>query len=127
MKKHIVAVVFKHRYDKDEWGSREYHYNTFISGLKEGDLVVVETQHGFAVAQVVRYIRNSDNAFRYIVQKVELEQYEAQKQKEMQLSFLQAEIEERVNALRQQIELESLAKQDKTLSELLEKFNSLSK
>lgn len=115
----IIAVQFKHAYDKQEWGGKEYHYLTNLKDLKKGDLVVVETQHGYSVAQVVRYISKSSQAFRYIIQKVDVEAHEAFLEKEMKLAYIQAEIEERAAAVKRRRELEALAEEDEKLNELI--------
>lgn len=115
----IIAVRFKHAYDKQEWGGKEYHYLTNLKDLKKGDLVVVETQHGYAVAQVVRYISKSSQAFRYIIQKVDVEAHETFLEKEMKLAYIQAEIEDRAAAVRKRKELEVLAEEDEKLKDLI--------
>lgn len=125
MKQRTVAVQFKHKYDLDEWGSKEYHYYTLMGDLQEGDLVVVETQHGYAVAKVVRYLTESNQAYRYIIQKVDLTEHENHLEKEMKLSFIQAEIEERAEAIRKRKELEILAEGDEKLKSLIASMDKL--
>lgn len=126
MKQYIVAIQFKHRYDEQAWGSKEYHYKTFVKDLNENDLVVVETQHGYSVANVVRYLTGSNHAHRHVIQKVDVTEHENYLEKEMKLSFLQAEIKERAEELRERKELEALAKEDKELKELLGLVDELS-
>lgn len=125
MKQRIVAVRFKHAYDKEEWGSKEFHYFTSLRDLVAGDLVVVETQFGYTVAQVVRYATNSKHAFRYVIQKVELEAHEEFLEKETKLEFIRAEIEERAEAIRERKELEALAAEDSEMKRLIKEMDEL--
>lgn len=115
----IVAVRFKHAYDREYWGNKEFHYLTLSRDLQEGDLVVVETKHGYSVAQVIRYLANSSHAFRYIIQKVDLSEHEQLLAKARKATFIQAEIEERAEAIRKRKELEILAKEDEKLKALM--------
>ena len=58
----------------------EYSYLTDIEDLKEGDPVVVPTNNSFSVGYFSKYSSNKQhikNAEKYIVQKVDVEGYEA--------------------------------------------------
>ncbi|SHI91020.1 hypothetical protein SAMN05444401_1757 [Clostridium amylolyticum] len=58
----------------------EYSYFTDIENLKEGDPVVVPTNNSFSVGIFSRYTENKQhvkNAEKWIVQKVDVEGYEA--------------------------------------------------
>lgn len=125
MKQRIVAVKFKHAYDKEEWGNKNFHYYTSINGLEAGDLVVVETQYGYSVAQVVRYVSSSRHVFRYVIQKVDLEAHEKFLEKETKLEFIRAEIEDRAEAIRERKELEALAAEDKEMKNLIDEMDKL--
>lgn len=125
MKQRIVAIQFKHAYDKEEWGQKEYHYLTTLNDLTAGDLVVVETINGYSVAKVVRYISNSSHAFRYVIQKVDVEAHEEMLEKEMKLAFIRAEIEDRAEEIRKRKELEVLAAEDEKLKKLIVDMDKL--
>lgn len=125
MKQRYVAIQFKHRYDRDEWGSKLYHYKTVLKDLKKDDLVVIETQNGYSVARVVRYLPNSNLAHQYVIQKVDLQEHEELLEKEMKASFLRAEIEERAEAIRERQELEALAKEDEKMKRLMAEMDEL--
>lgn len=125
MKQRIVSIQFKHAYDKEEWGQKEYHYLTTLNDLTAGDLVVVETINGYSVAKVVRYISNSSHAFRYVIQKVDVEAHEEMLEKEMKLAFIRAEIEDRAEEIRKRKELEVLAAEDEKLKKLIVDMDKL--
>lgn len=58
----------------------EYSYFTDIEDLKEGDVVVVPTNSDYSIGHFSRYSTNKQhikNATKYIVQKVDVEGYEA--------------------------------------------------
>jgi len=57
----------------------EYSYLTDIEDLKEGDVVVVPTNKSYSVGFFSRYTENKqhiNNALKWIVQKVDIEDYE---------------------------------------------------
>src|SRR5699024_3800137 len=118
MKHRLVAIQFKHAYDKEEWGNKEYHYFTFLNDLEHGDLVVVETHHIYFVVKVIRYLTSSNLAQRYIIHKVDLDKHQSLLEKEMKLSYIQAEMDDRAEEIRNRIELEALAKEDTALEKL---------
>jgi hypothetical protein len=58
----------------------EYFYLTDIDGLKEGDVLVVPTNNSYSIGYFSRYSTNKQhikNASKWIVQKVDIETYEA--------------------------------------------------
>lgn len=57
----------------------EYSYSTDIEDLKEGDVLVVPTNNSYSIGYFSRYSSNKkhvENATKFIVQKVDIEDYE---------------------------------------------------
>lgn len=125
MKPKYIAIRFKHRYDREEWGNKHYHYKTSIDDLKAGDLVVVESQNGYSVASVVRYITHSNQAHKFVIQKVDLVAHEEFLEKEMKLSFIRAEVEERAEEIEERRKLEALAAEDEKMKRLIAEMDEL--
>lgn len=122
----IAAVQFQHKYDKQEWNEKEYHYKTFLTDLKEGDLVVVETTYGPTVAKFIKYVAKAQvNSLKFIVQKVDTEAFEEAKERHKKKADLIETIEQRAAELRKLKELESLASQDDELKALLDELKKL--
>ncbi len=74
MGKKIALIKFKGYQD-----FMEYSYFTDIDNLEEGDVVVVPTNNSYSIGYFSRYTTNKQhikNAAKWIVQKVDIEEYE---------------------------------------------------
>lgn len=123
-----IKVVFQHQYDRDTWGSKKYNYLTDIGDLGEGDLLVVETQHGYAVAKFIRYVNELEvNASSWVIQKIDIDSFNAKKEHLKQIKEIQLQIEERAKQANKRKFYEELAKSDPELKTLLDTLDSLQK
>lgn len=123
-----VKVQFTHKYDVQKFGEKQYDYLTIEKDLKEGDMVVVETANGFAVARFVRYVENFDvNSQKWILTVIDIEAFQERKKQAKEAMQLRQRIKERAAAVKEQQEYEQLAKDDTGLKSLLADFKNLFK
>lgn len=126
MKALKASVKFINDFEKKRRTDKEYHYLSLIADLQEGDLVVVETRHGYAVAEFIEYIDDfSVNSSSYIIQKVELDQVSHEKERQRNIKRLKSEIDEKAKAALQRKKLDELAAEDSELKILLDKLDGL--
>lgn len=124
-----ACVVFPNRLDQGCYGEKRYNYLTHIGNLKEGDLVVVETQYGYAVAKFVKYMKKPKDIVptAHIVQKVDLEAFEAEKARYERIKEIEVLIEHRLEQANKRKLFEQLAEQDEVMKDLLEELDKLQK
>jgi len=126
MKTMRASVRFINDLEKQRRTERAYHYLTMISDLNEGDLVVVETQYGYAVAEFVEYIGQTGKKARsYIIQKIDTSHIDNQKEQQRKIESLKAKIDEKAKEALQRKKLNELAKEDAELKTLLDTLDSL--
>lgn len=126
MKTLKAKVVFVNDYEKQRKTEKEYHYLTLIEDLKEEDLVVVETRHGYAVAEFAGYIDDlAVNSSAYIVQKVDVTGLNAEKDRQNKIARLKQEIDQKAKEALQRKKLNELAEEDADLKVLLDTLDSL--
>lgn len=110
-------------------GNKMYKFKTNISGLKQGDFVVVETAKGFSVAVFVRYdpILDGlkDDQIKYVVCKVDMELYNAEKKADQRKKEIQMEIQQRKAQIEERLMMEMLAEKDPVVADLLKEYESL--
>ena len=98
--------------------------------IKKGDLVVVDTRYGFRIGEIVYdHVEGKefiDKATKWIVQKIDVEQWKENKHKEERRQELLEKMEERKNILLTEQLLKKLSEQDSVMKELYDEFNSLS-
>lgn len=112
------------RFENDYGKSKEYVYLTADETLQKGDLVVVEARDWYQVATFERYSK-SKNASKFIVQQVDLEELNQKKEQIQVLDDLMTEMEVRAKEINEMSRLESLAKKDNTMRELLTEFKNI--
>lgn len=125
MKLYKVKVQFRDNFDETFKG-KAYGYLSFEK-LNTGDLVVVETQYGLAVAKVsyvVSTVANFD-ASSYVVSKIDTSDLEAKKLKVAQAEMIKAEIEEKIRESIYKKHLEEFAKEDAEIAELVTQLENL--
>ncbi|GGC74771.1 hypothetical protein [Enterococcus wangshanyuanii] len=128
MKALKASVKFINDFEKQRRTDKDYHYLSLIADLQEGDFVVVETRHGYAVAEFIEYIDDfSVNSSSYIIQKVELDQVSHEKERQRNIKRLKSEIDEKAKAALQRKKLDELAAEDSELKILLDKLDGLEK
>lgn len=127
---HIVSVRFEVSSDRglSACGSKNYHYKTNLN-LKKDDLVVVETQHGYGVAEVSKEEITDPNqvqlATRWIIGVLDLRELEAIKLREAKMKELKEKMEQRRRKLEEISIYRALASEDPEIATLLQEFDGL--
>lgn len=122
----VAQVMFFDTYGNLQ-ESQGYHFFTTIEDLEEGDLLVVETQNGYKVVQFHKYLLTSSYAKSYVVQKVETEKLEEEKERAEKISQLRKKIELKAKEIEERRKLDKLAEQDDEMKELLKELDKLNK
>lgn len=123
MKTSVVKVKFQHEFDRGKFGDKEYNYNA-LQEFKKGDLVVVETGYGYAVAKITA-VNVKATASRYVVQTVDTETLEALKLKEFEMEVIKSQIDAEIEAMSYEARISQFAEQNPTLKALLEEYKNL--
>lgn len=119
-KKHPIVVVMFH----DSPGQK-YSYKNPGLKLKRGMKVVVEARNFYNVATIVDFHESSKKATKYVVQIVDVDQVTRVREREQKIRDLKRMIELRVAVLREEMEVQLLAKEDGELQALLNELNEL--
>ena len=121
MKRSIVNVVFK-------TATREYSYLTDLD-LSEGDYVVVDTPNGFEVVKVVgtRGITSNQcaKASKWIVQKIDVTDYEAKKATRVIIQEIKNKLKQRKDDMEEIMLYKKLANTDPEIGALIKELESL--
>ncbi|MBC2367805.1 hypothetical protein HBP99_04115 [Listeria booriae] len=125
MKTLNAKVKFVNDFDKNSKGEKHYDYLTYMDGLEEGDLVVVQTKYGFSVAEFVRYVVETGRGKCHIVAKIDMTGYYEITEKEDKIKRLKQQIDERAKKVLQRKKLDELAVDDQELKTMLDTFDSL--
>lgn len=126
MKTFKVKVQFVNKINS--WDtSKQYDYLAF-EDFKKGDLVVVETQYGPAVAEVVRRIRpnEANKANSHVICKVDTADLENNKLKMAKIEMVKAEIDEEIRAMSYEQQVAKFAETNPSLQALLDELKKLS-
>lgn len=107
--------------------SKRYSFLTYLEGLKEGDLLVVRTRYGLALARFVEYTDGFDSvkAEKFAMAKVDLSEFYAADEKHEKIKRLKAEIDEEAKSIVEQFKLKELAKDSPKLKAMLDTLESL--
>lgn len=122
----VAQVMFFDTYGNLQQ-NQGYHFFTTIEDLEEGDLLVVETQNGYKVVQFDKYLLTSSYAKSYVVQKVETEKLEEEKERAEKIGQLRKKIELKAKEVEERRKLDKLAEQDDEMKELLKELDKLNK
>lgn len=116
-----VMVQFKNQYGM----SKEYAYFTTETDLQNGDLVVVEAQDWYQVASVSKYVVSNSNTTRFVIEKLDLDQLEKDKEKIIEEKQIRASIAARVKEIEERDELRALSERDDVIKGLVERLDEL--
>lgn len=134
--KNMVNVVFDLRRDDYRAGyaerlnnPKEYLFAAY-EDLETGDVVVVDTKNGFTLATVTgtasRIPRNIPmGEIKEVVCKVDFTAFNDRKERKEKRKELKAEMDKRVEALKESAVYEMMAEKDPDLKKLLEAFKGL--
>lgn len=108
---------------------KEYCFVSF-EPLNEGDVVVVDTQYGFQLATVTGLASKIPSNIpkgrtKEVVCKVDFSSYNERKEKAERVKQLKAEMDKRVEKLKEDAVYEMMAEKDPTLKALFDEFKAL--
>ena len=100
-----------------------------VSELTVGDVVVVDTQHGLQLASVAEITswdpNNKTLQLKDVVTKVDLTPWQAFKQREKQISLVEAQLEKRLQNAQKELLWKQMAESDPTMKALLQQLEEL--
>ena len=111
----VVSVKF------DGYAYKTYDFFTDLE-LKVGDVVVVDTQNGLQVAEVVDVDVDSSKATKWVVDKVDMEAHKARIEREKRLKEITQKMEARRKKLEKFEVYRMLAEKDDEMAELLKQY-----
>ena len=121
-----VAVRFQtSNFGEVKFDSLLYDYKVLDSSIDVGDLVVVETRYGYKVAEVAEVLSSSRHAKSYVVQKIDLMEFNAAKVREKRQAEIEAELKRRSEEAKEIEEFKRLAKLDQSTAALVEELLQL--
>lgn len=108
---------------------KEYCFVSF-EPLNEGDVVVVDTQYGFQLATVTGTASKIPSnvpkgRMKEVVCKVDFSSYNERKEKAERVKQLKAEMDKRVEKLKEDAVYEMMAEKDPALKALFDEFKAL--
>lgn len=122
----FVEVNFINYEQRNTFGGKAYEFVTYFE-IKKGDLLVVEANHSYHVVKAVgdSYPISKINATKYVVTKIDLKEFEQQKQKTEEKRELLQSIKLKIKELEKEKELETKVKElnDPELNDLFEKLS----
>jgi hypothetical protein len=120
----VAGVKFLEGTNRD----KEYYYAMFET-YDVGDLVVVQTgHHGLSIAEIASVDctdKNKVQCSREIVCKVDMSKFDARQERRASLRKLKKDMDERIKKLQETAIYEMLAKEDKSLAEMLSEYKKL--
>ncbi|EAE1669495.1 hypothetical protein ARW38_13675 [Listeria monocytogenes] len=106
--------------------TKKYNFLTFLEDLHEGDLVVVETRNGHAIAEFITYVDEMDvKAERIAFSKVDVKSLHDYVDRLAKINLLKNKIKMEVEELTGKIQLEILAEMSLKLKTLIDTLHSL--
>lgn len=118
MNAHIIGVVFP-------GNTREYYFKSYIE-LAEGDMVIVDTRNGFAIATVSCDCIDTDSEVtKEVVAKVDVTAYNERRARETRIAELREKMDARVQESYQFAVYEMLAKNDPELAHMFDELKQL--
>lgn len=129
MEKSYVNVRFFNNYDRSKLAEKEYCFITWEK-LFVGDLVVVETRFGLALAVVsgnlpIKPNQLSDRDMREVVTKVDTSAFEKRKERAERKAELKRLMDQRIKGLEEIDRYEAFAKEDEALKAMLDAYKEL--
>lgn len=129
MEKHYVNVRFFENYDRSKLAAKEYCFIAWEK-LILGDLVVVETRFGLALAVVSDHLpikpnQLSDRDMREVVAKVDTSAFEMRKERAERKAELKRQMDKRIKGLEEIDRYEAFAKEDEALKIMLDAYKEL--
>lgn len=120
-----VAVKFVSYDDYGHSNNKTYDYLTSDESLQVGDLVVVRTSGGFAVAQIVEFKEYSSYAKSLIVDKVDMTRYNEETAKIKRTQEIRAKLEAELAEEQRLSVYREAAQFNPRIQELLDELESL--
>lgn len=129
MEKSYVNVRFFDNYDRSKLAGKEYCFIAW-ENLAAGDLVVVETKFGLALAVVsgnlpIKPNQLSDRDMREVVTKVDTTAFAMRKERAERKAELKRKMDQRIKGLEEIDRYEAFAKEDEALKTMLDAYKEL--
>ena len=103
---------------------KTYYYNSLIE-LNENDIVVVQARDSIALGRVVETSIESDLAIKFVVCKVDYEEFEKTLEKVAKQKELESKLEKRFSEVNKMDLYEKLAQKDEVMKSLLEELKAI--
>lgn len=121
-----VGVIFQQGGEFDDEDATRYYYKADDQAIELNDLVTVLTPYGFSVVKVKEiHSTKHKNASKWIIQKLDLQTYEAKLKKDMQITELKSDLQNRIETNRQKKAFESLVQDDEEARKLADRIKEL--
>lgn len=123
---HITGDISQAKRDENSliFDGKKYSF-LGLEDYKEGDVVIVECQHGLKVARVMGECPTISTAHRYIIGLVDLDRFYIIRDTEQKRRDLEAAIDERLKIAERAQLIARMADIDFTIKALVEELNSL--
>lgn len=123
-KNYIKAQYFQQSIQ--DYGGKEYYFNNSLEQIKVGDKVVVETAGHYQVVLVTEILSSVQNEVtKNVIAILDIEKANERNQKIADRKRIKAQIVQRAREVAEMSKLKELAKEDETLSELLDIYKGL--
>ena len=119
-------AIVKFNRGNNNFGGQGYYFKN-IEGIEEGDLVVVDTQHGYQVVQVVGFTNKEPgvNVYKHVIQKVDFKKYEERVAKQIKIEELEEAIEQRIEKVKRIEQLRQYKDKDRELTRLIDELENI--
>ncbi|RGD73842.1 hypothetical protein [Anaerofustis stercorihominis] len=122
----IARVKLKESFCED-FTEKIYDFKCYDENVDIDDLVLVDTQYGVAVGKVVNFRLDGSNAKKEVICKCDTTDFNFRKNKREELKTLKEKMDMKVKNLQELAVYEMLSKEDKELSDLLDKYKEIYK
>lgn len=120
---YIGAQYYQNGYG---FGGKTYYFNNVLEGIEIGDKVVVETGDHYQVVLVTEILQSIDtNLIKNTIAILDIEKAKERNKNITDRKRIKAQIVQRAREVAEMSKLKELAKEDETLSELLDIYKGL--
>jgi hypothetical protein len=120
--KRIAEIIFTEAFNDD---SKRYHYFTDDNDLKTGDVCVVDSGPGLGVATVQRFVKTSDKAHAWVVQKIDMVAHADRLKRQQEIEDIKSNLENLRKDFEEKRIWEVLASDNPVAAKLLDTLKKL--
>lgn len=130
MKENFVAVEFNISRNGAFANTGKPYYFKAYDVLNVNDVVVVDTKYGYQLGTVVEVnpgmsMDNAKKITKSVVCRVDFTEYYARMEKSERVKLLKAQMDDRIEMLKENAVYEMMAEKDPALKEMLDEFKAL--